>query len=259
MDNRLALRHFSAGYGRKTILSDISFSIAPGELGVLLGSNGSGKSTLLKGICGLIQARGDCLLDGRQLQTLSGRDRARQVGYLAQRTAMDLALTGLEVVLMGYNPILGLLEHPSRAHKNHACALLEELGIGELAESDFQLLSEGQRQMLLFARTLVCEPKLLLLDEADSALDYRNRRRFFDYLHRLARERGVAVLLCTHDAALALNFGDRLLLMDNGHLAANILMEGATQAQLQKALSQIYGEVELIRYRERWAIVGGIE
>lgn len=258
MDDRLILRDFSAGYGRKMVVSEVELSLAPGELGVVLGANGSGKSTLLKGVCGLVRTQGTCLLDGEPILRASGKQRMRKVGYLAQHASVELSLTGMEVVLMGYNPVLSLLERPGSRQKQRAQILLEALGIGDLAQVDVQEMSQGQRQLLLFARTLIREPALLLLDEADSALDYRNRQRFFGLLHGLARRRGVSILLCTHDASLALSCGDRLILMDEGSMVGNIPLEQATQEQLQAGLSRIYGPVEVIRHRDRWILAGGM-
>ena len=86
-------------------------------------------------------------------------------------------------------------------------------GVEELAERDFLTLSEGQRQMVLLARAFVRDCPLLVLDEPDSALDFQNRHRMMALLSRLCREKGMGILLCSHDANFAMEYADRLLLL----------------------------------------------
>ncbi|HIT34211.1 MAG TPA: ABC transporter ATP-binding protein [Candidatus Faecousia intestinigallinarum] len=256
MAELLRLEDIRGGYGKREVLHGISFTIQPGETGVLLGANGSGKSTLLKALAGLVSASGKCELNGRDLWSLPPRGRARQIGYLTQRPEVTLALTSLEVVLMGYNPMLRLLERPGRKERENARSLLAQLGIGDFAEADYQTLSEGQRQLVLLARTLVCAPKLLLLDEPDSALDYTNRRKLLRQLRQYAREQGVGVLLCTHDANTALRYGDRLLCLQEGRLVGNIPMKSAEEGVLRRCLSQLYGDVELLQHKGYFLMTG---
>ena len=167
----LEVRHLCAGYGKRRILEDISFSLAPGELVGVLGENGSGKTTLLKSVCGILPHRGECLLGGENREDLSSRQLARKISYIPQRSGISIDLSALEVVLMGFNPQLRLLESPNAAMKRRAGQALEAVGLGGRGEENFQSLSQGQQQLCILARTLVSQAEVLLLDEPESALD----------------------------------------------------------------------------------------
>ena len=257
MKELLCVTGLRAGYGRRVVLEDLSFSLAPGELCALLGANGSGKSTLLKAICGLTDASGGCIVEKKSLWEMSPRGRAQMIGYLAQRSSCPLSLTALEVVLMGYNPVLGLLQKPNDQQRRRGLGLLEELGGGEWAQRDFLSLSEGQRQLVLFARTLVRRPPLLLLDEPDSALDYDNRHRLLQWLREYARREEAAVLLCSHDANIALRYAHRLLLLKEGRLVRNLVMEGIQPPALREGLGELYGPVDLLRHGNHFLMTRG--
>ena len=188
------------------------------------------------------------MLESEDLWKLPQRQRAQRVGYLAQRSACALSLSALDVVLMGANPVLGLLQRPGEAHRRRAMELLEALGAAEWAGRDVLSLSEGQRQLVLFARTLLCRPPLLLLDEPDSALDYDNRHRLLGWLRDYARREGAGVLLCSHDANIALRYADRLLLLKGGVLVRDVRMADADAALLRAALGEVYGPVDILRH-----------
>lgn len=259
MSEILRAEHLSAGYGRGDVVRDVSFSLFEGELCALLGSNGSGKTTLLRAVCTLLPSRGELFLRGRPVGGLGRRERARRVGYLAQGVRMALELPVLDVVLMGLNPELGLLESPGASHRRRAMEALEWVGIAHLAQLPFQTLSQGQKQMVLFARTMVCAPDLLVLDEPDSALDFRNRSHMLGLLRAYLEQGERAVLLCSHDVNSALAHAHRLLLMKEGSLAYDLELEGLGREKLERALKDVYGPVEVISHKGRYVMIGGEE
>ena len=116
----LQAMHIEAGYGRRPVLTDVSFALGGGTLTALLGANGCGKTTLLKVLCRQLPYAGDCMLTGQALHTLSVRELARQISYIPQRTGIAISLPVLDVVLMGFNPVLGILEHPSKQQRQQA-------------------------------------------------------------------------------------------------------------------------------------------
>ncbi len=244
----LRARDLRAGYGGGDVLRGVSFSLQGGEVCALLGENGSGKTTLLRAACGLLPYRGSCVLSGREAGSLSDRERARRIGWLSQRGGAELPLRGLDVVLMGFNPLLGALQSPTKAQRRRALKALNELGAAEFAERNFTELSAGQRQLVLFARALVRDVELLALDEPESALDLRRRRALFQILRERAARRDCAVLFSSHDVNAALRWANRLLLLRDGELCAGVDLRAASRAEIEAALRAAFGPVELIEH-----------
>ena len=206
----------SAGYTRHPILHDCSFSLAKGSITGILGANGSGKTTLLRAICGILPHSGTCMLDGAVLERLSERQMARLCGYIPQRSGIGIDLPVIDVVLMGFHARLGFLAQPDASMRHTASEALRTVGLGGMEEVNYQRLSEGQKQLCIFARTLVADAKLFLLDEPESALDYGHRYRMLGLLRqRIAASDGCA-LAALHDPVLALNCCDRLLFLADG-------------------------------------------
>ena len=257
MAELLKVTGLCAGYGKNRVLDGVSFSVEEGSLCALLGANGSGKTTLLRAVCGLTDASGGCMLKAENLWEMPQKARARRIGYLAQRGGLALSLSALDVVLMGYNPVLELFRRPNAAQRARARELLEQMGAGRYADAEFQTLSEGQRQVVLFARTLVCDPPLLVLDEPDSALDYANRHAMLQWLKAHARARGAGILLCSHDANIALRYADQLLLLREGRGLCALSMGEATGGQLRQALSTIYGPVDVFLHNGHYLMTRG--
>lgn len=239
--------NLSAGYGKETVVKGVSFSIDSGCLSGLLGANGSGKTTLLKSICGILPHRGSCFLEGKQLEGLSPRELSRLCGYIPQRSGISIDISALDVVLMGFNPHLGLLESPSKQMRQAALHALTEVGLGDKAQQNYLHLSEGQRQLCILARTLVTDSKLLLLDEPESALDFRFRYKMLSLLRDYAEKGNKAALVSLHDPSLALNYCRRLLLIADGQLLGIIEPEADPIEKMESLLCQIYGSVSLQR------------
>lgn len=238
-----------AGYGGKEIMHQVSFGVEEGSLLGILGANGSGKTTLLKALCGILPHRGCCTLDKTALDRLSPRRLARLCSYIPQRSGISIQISALDVVLMGFNPQLGLLERPSAAMKEAACRALALVGLGGWEQCSYLYLSEGQKQLCILARTLVTDAKLLLLDEAESALDFRYRYRMLDILRDWLKKGGRCAVVTLHDPGLALNGCDRLLLLSEGRVL-DILSPGTDPLnKMEQRLKAIYGPVSLQKCR----------
>ena len=246
----LEVRQLTAGYGGKKVLQGVSFSLMPGELVGILGENGSGKTTLLKSICGIVPHGGSCLVGGMDSRSLSPRALARQVSYIPQQSGISIDLSALDVVLMGFNPRLGLLEYPSQDMKQQARRALREVGLAGREEENYQTLSQGQKQLCMLARTLVSQARLLLLDEPESALDFGGRYRMLTQLRRcLGGHCGALVTL--HDPQLALNCCDRLLLLGGGKLLGEICPRQDSLESMEEKLIGLYGGLTLLRAENR--------
>lgn len=247
----LEVRNITAGYGKKNVVENISFSAGPGTLTCILGANGSGKTTLLRSLCGLLPHKGSCTLDGQDLGTLSPRKIARLCRYAGQRSGMHIDISLLDLVLMGFNPWLGLLEKPNEAMAKEARAALARVGLEDRQEENYQNLSEGQKQLCILARTLAGGGKLLLLDEPESALDIRHRRELMKLLRDWVGEQGRLGVLILHDPALALEGCDQLVLLKEGRVSAVLHPKTDSLSQMEGALSEIYGPVTLTRCADK--------
>lgn len=245
-----SVQHLSAGYGGAKIIDDLSFQAAHGTLTGVLGPNGCGKTTLLKAICGILPSEGGCTLDGVNLAGLSARQIARQVSYIPQRSGISIDISALDVVLMGFNPQLGLLEHPTAAMRRAALDALALSGLDGRAQDNYQHLSEGQKQLCILARTLVSSSRLLLLDEPESALDVRLRSRMLQTIRRWIGAGNRCAVVTLHDPALALNYCDALLLIDHGKCIGTLHPQQDSMDAMANLLSVIYGPVTLTACRD---------
>src|SRR5690606_772352 len=173
--NGLALREIGIRYGRQPVLDGLSLPDLPaGQLTVLAGPNAAGKSTLLRAVAQLAPYRGTIALDGRDLASLSGAERARLIGFMPQSLPAGSSLVVLQGILAA---LRATGETPAAEADVAAMAVLERLGIAELALRPLNQLSGGQRQMVSLAQAIVRDPRLLLLDEPTSALDLARQMR----------------------------------------------------------------------------------
>ena len=141
----LCVQDLTVRYGTVAVLQGVSFSVpVSGQLIGLLGVNGSGKTTLLKAAAGLLPHTGQCLLDGVPLESLSTRRLAQTVSYIPQQSGISVSLSAREVVLMGFNPRLGVLQSPTTAMRAAADEALRTVGLANKAGQDYLTLSGGE-------------------------------------------------------------------------------------------------------------------
>lgn len=245
----LRLENVTAGYGGGAVVRDVTLAVDRGELCGLLGLNGSGKTTLLKAVCGLLPGKGGlCLVNGLDCTRFHEHKRARFISYIPQRHSQMQGISVLDVVLMGRNPHLGLLESPTADDRRRAVETIEKMGLTELIDKDFARLSEGQKQMVILSRTLVQDTPAMLMDEPDSALDFLNRHRMLAKIRDLIHSEGKAGLITLHDPNFALAYCDRLILLKNGRLAGELKMEAASKETIRDCLAMIYGDIAVLEH-----------
>jgi len=192
----LALEGVRVGYGSTFQLSDITFTVQPGEIVGLIGPNGGGKSTLLKAIAGVLGIR-----SGRiRLGADDIRRQAGKVAFVPQREEVnwDFPVTALDVVLMGRYRSSGWFRRPGRADRNRAAEALERLGLAGIGHRHISEFSGGQQQRIFLARAMVQDPAIVLLDEPFTGVDAQNRIVFHEAIRDFARS-GITVLMATHD------------------------------------------------------------
>ena len=245
-----SVHNLSAGYGGAKVITHLSFTSPSGALVGVLGANGCGKTTLLKAVCGLLPHSGACTLDSVRLDGLPARKIAQLVSYIPQRSGISIDVSALDVVLMGFNPQLRLLEHPTQAMRKAALDALASVGLLERAADNYLHLSEGQKQLCILARTLVSSGKLLLLDEPESALDVRFRYQMLTTIRHWLTKGDRCAVVTLHDPALALNFCDELLLIDQGTCIGTLRPKEDSLDAMANLLSRIYGAVTLTTCRD---------
>ncbi|MDD2213007.1 MAG: ABC transporter ATP-binding protein [Oscillospiraceae bacterium] len=212
--------HQTAGASREPVLNQLSFSLDAGELLAVVGPNGVGKSTLFRCVLGLLDGwQGDILIDGCPLAGQSRRELAASVAYVPQTHPATFGYTVLEMVLMGTSAQFDAWRSPGRLQHQRAGQALARLGISSLARRNFMALSGGEQQLVLIARAMAQEAKLIVMDEPTANLDYGNQLRVLTAVRQLTRS-GLAVLLSTHNPNHALWFADRVLALKNGRLDA---------------------------------------
>lgn len=201
-------------------LDRVSFQVPGGSLFAVLGPNGSGKSTLTRALLGAVDREGgDIELDGRRLQAWKRRALAREVGAVAQSEPLPFPMTARELVAMGRYAHLGPLQTETPRDREAVEAALARCDVTELAGRRVQTLSGGELQRVRIARALAQEPRALILDEPTASLDIRHEMGILELL-RGSAECGITVLLVTHHLDLAGRYADRILLLDQGRVAA---------------------------------------
>lgn len=198
--------------GSQRIVAPMGLSMPRGSLIGLTGPNGSGKSTLLRAIAGLSCERVRVSRQGRQLNE-------REIVLLPQAFTVRSNLTVLDCILLGQRERLGL--RVPAGMLNRAMNLLEQLGLGELANRPMNGLSGGQQQRVLIAQRLFRGPSLLLMDEPTSALDLHHQLSVLELLRDYARDTGTVIVTALHDLTLAARFCGRLLVLADGEIQSD--------------------------------------
>jgi putative ABC transport system ATP-binding protein len=221
LELRDLVRHYQSGNGEVVRAVDgVSMSVSSGELVALYGPSGSGKTTLLMLIAALLcPDAGRVLMDGRDISALSDADAARyrlhELGFVRQSLNLVPGVSALDNAAL---KLLGIDIGAREAHRR-MMPLLERLGLRERIKHRAEQLSMGERQRVMIARALSTEPKLLLADEPTGSLDSARSREVLSLLTEVCRERGVAVLLVTHDPQAA-RYADRVHALLDGKLVA---------------------------------------
>lgn len=195
----LSVRDLSCGYGSHAVLEHVDFDVRSGQVLVLLGPNGVGKTTLFKTALGFLRPlAGSVAIQGRDTSTWTRREFAQAVAYIPQIHTPSFSFSVRDVVLMGRTPHLSTLAAPSDRDEKIADGALVCMGIDHLAQRDYASLSGGERQMVLIARALAQEPRILVMDEPCASLDFGNQARLLEQLIALSVQ-GIAIIMTSHD------------------------------------------------------------
>ena len=244
----ITVKNGSFFYQKDTpIFHNINFSADAGEILAILGPNGAGKTTLLRCITGMLKWRGgESLLDGKPIHTMNTRDLWSCMAYVPQAKAVSSAYTTFETVLLGRSSHLNAFSAPKAADLQKAKEVMEFLGIYHLADKKCNAISGGELQMVLIAKALASDPKVLILDEPESNLDFKNQLIVLDAMSKLAQN-GMTCIFNTHYPAHALQRAHKSLILSRG----GDYIFGATSAvvtreNIRKAfgVEAVIGEIE---------------
>ncbi len=226
-------------------LRGVSLQLGAGTILYLLGRNGCGKTTLMNCLSGVLKPqRGYVRLCGRDLSSYTPAERARLIGLIPQLHTPAFNYNVREIVLMGRAPHLSLLATPSRTDYEIADAALESVGLADYRARPYTQLSGGERQLVLIARGLAQQCRILLMDEPDAHLDLNNQLRVMERVARLAAE-GLSFIVTSHLPNNALMYAHRILLMKRGMAlacgdAAEVLSEGLLSAAYELPIEVIW-------------------
>ena len=212
----IEVKNLSFAYGKREILRDVSFKAESGEIVGILGNNGAGKSTLVTCLNHILKPKsGKIILNGKDAETLSKRELAQYISYVAQKNEQTQT-TVFDSVLLGRKPYIKW----SIGQEDIAVCdeIIERVGLSEMKLRALDELSGGELQKVMLARALVQQPKVMLLDEPTSNLDPKNQYEMMKLVRQVADEKNITVLVVIHDLSLAMRFCDKFLLMKDGRV-----------------------------------------
>ena len=224
--------------GERWLFEDVNLSVQAGDCIALLGANGAGKSTLLKLLLGLLKpSAGRVLVNGQPLTALDRRSIARLLAYVPQTHVPSFPYSVRQIITQGRLPITGLGRAPDSTDHEAVARALHDLGIETLAERTYTELSGGERQLVMIARALVQQARMILLDEPVTGLDFGHQLRLLERLQQLAAS-GLAILTTSHRPEQALAGANRAWVLHQQRLVA----DGTPHDVIDAALMQrLYG------------------
>ena len=209
---------FGYTYNDRTILEEVTFGVRKGEILGILGPNGCGKTTLLKNLNrNLSPKRGCVLLDGTDLEEMHKKDIAKRIAVVPQTNEINFAFTVREIVEMGRMPF----QESFRGSSSEDEAIVEEAmrstGITAMADRHINTMSGGERQRVIIARAIAQTPEIILMDEPTLHLDISMQFDILDLIRNLSREKGLTVVIVSHDLPMVARYCDRMILIhDHG-------------------------------------------
>ena len=258
----LNIENASFGYTKdKNIINNLNFSAKSGELIAVLGPNGSGKTTLLRCIMGFLRWQsGGSYIDGKDIRSISPREFWSRVSYVPQAKGVSVGYTAEEMLLLGLTGSMGLFSTPSKDEYRKVKEIAQRLSIEHLLQKNCSEMSGGELQMVLIGRALASDPELLILDEPESNLDFKNQLIVLDTLSSLASE-GVCCIFNTHYPTHALMRASKsLILKKDGGAVFGDTSSVVTQENIRSAfgVDTIISEIETLSNTYRSIMPVGI-
>lgn len=218
----LEVKNISTGYNGIDVVHDVSFSVDTGENLCILGANGCGKSTIIKAISGYLPKKGAIEIDGIDIEQMKRKELAKKVGVMSQVSSIYFSYSVYETVLLGRYLHLkeNSLKKSSKEDKEYIKECLEAVNLYDVKDKQINTLSGGQLQRVYLARTFAQDPNIILLDEPTNHLDLKHQLELVEYLNNWTKKKNRAVIGVFHDINLAMTMADKVLLLDQGKVAA---------------------------------------
>ncbi len=241
-----SLDNVSFSYDSETVLKGISLDLQKGSFYGILGPNGCGKTTFLDLLIRHKKPEsGDILFSGSELSKISRKKLAHNIALVSQNFYINFPYTAKEVVMMGRYPYISRFASPTQKDLDLVAKVMEQTGVDLLSDSFITELSGGERQRVVFAKALVQDTDVLILDEATSNLDIRHTIDLLDLVRRRVDKKNTTIISVFQDINLAARYCDRLIFFRDGHIAA----EGKTEDMVKKNLIKDVFDVDSeIRY-----------
>lgn len=230
---KLQVKNASFSYGKRKVWENINFTLDSNEVLAILGPNGAGKTTLLKSIMNILPLEtGQALLDGVDMKSIPKKELWKKIAYVPQ--AKQGSPTNVrDMIVLGRSAHIPLFGQPSASDYQLADDIIDELGIRHYAHKNCNELSGGELQMVLIGRALITKPALLIMDEPESNLDYRNQLQVLEIIKKISKT--TTCILNTHYPEHALRYAQKALLVCNGKSEFGTVEEVITEENLRKA------------------------
>lgn len=219
MKSAIAVENLSYAFGTLSVLKNLSFSVSRSDVFIIIGPNGAGKTTLIKLIAGILKVQtGQIEILQSPIGDYPQKKLAKVSAYVPQGLPVGFPFTVEETVLLGRAPHQKVLGFASPEDLDIARQAMAFTQVTHLARRKLDELSGGEQQRVLIARALCQQPQVILLDEPTASLDLSHQVRIMDLMEKLKTEKGLTVVMVSHDVNLAAMYGDRLLLLKAGEI-----------------------------------------
>ena len=247
----IAIQGLQKRFGTNTVLDNLTFRISEGDVFGIVGHSGAGKSTLLRCLAGLTSVdSGKILIQGQDIVPLPPQQRG--IGMVFQSYALFPNMSVEANVSFG----LKMQKLPAAEVHRRVGEVLELVEMSDYAKRYPHQLSGGQCQRVALARSLVTQPRLLLLDEPLSALDARIRKHLREQIRRIQREMNLTAIFVTHDQEEALTMSDRIVLMNKGQIVQNADAETLYTEPVDAFAAGFIGSYNLLSPEQAMALTG---
>ena len=201
-------------YKNHALFKNLSFCLDQGQVLSILGPNGVGKTSLIRCICDFEKWKfGKSYLDGKDIASFSRRELWSNISYVPQKRSFSFEYSGIDMVVLGLASKLGPFAKPGQKDYDKAEKLMKSLAIEKLKDKSCSVMSGGELQMVLIARALISNPSLIILDEPESGLDFKNQLRIISLIKNLSKKENISVIINTHYPAHALEIADKCLIL----------------------------------------------